>query len=274
MSCAPPMARAGRGRGRTAARVLRHALPPDRADDRRPSVVRLVDELRWLNTIVLHSEPPGRRGAPNQPPARSAAPPPRCWRSGADLLERPGADSDQLHAALEPRCVADSPRWRWRPPRGCPSSPAGGRRAPDSQRARDFVSALDPSFRAQELSFVVSQVARNIDLAAAAERRSWLERLLGRQPEGLRGPLAAARSAPAPTSSATRCGCDNSVRGAAALGLGGAGGRSDRGAARLLGRARHPVGAALKRPEHRPERGARRCSARPPGSSSAARWWR
>ena len=57
----------------------------------------------------------------------------------------------------------------------------------------EFVSSLDPSFRAQELGFVVSSIAHNIELTAAAERRSWFQRLLGRQPEGLVGTLAAVR---------------------------------------------------------------------------------
>ena len=56
-----------------------------------------------------------------------------------------------------------------------------------------MISSLDPGFRAQELSFVVSQIARNVELTAAAERRSWLEQLLGRQPAGLAGPLSAAQ---------------------------------------------------------------------------------
>ena len=34
-------------------------------------------------------------------------------------------------------------------------------------------------FRAQELSFVVSQIGANIDAVASAERRGWLTRLLG-----------------------------------------------------------------------------------------------
>src|SRR6185437_14817578 len=57
----------------------------------------------------------------------------------------------------------------------------------------DVVTSLDPGFRAQELAYAVSQIAGNVDLAAAAERRSWSDRLLGRQPEGLVGPLAAAQ---------------------------------------------------------------------------------
>ena len=107
-------------------------------------------------------------------------------------------------------------------------------------------------------------IAGNIDLAAAAERRSWLERLLGRQPDGVVGTVsAAARSAPSAHLEPHSVWLHNSLRGAVGLGARRAGRRPDRRAALVLGGARHAVGAALQRAEHRPERAARRCSARP-----------
>jgi hypothetical protein len=83
----------------------------------------------------------------------------------------------------------------------------------------DEISSLDPSFRAQELSYIVSQIAGNIDLAAAAERRSWLEQLLGRRPAGLAGPLAAAQERAGAHVERHSLWLQNSVRGAAGLGL-------------------------------------------------------
>ena len=84
----------------------------------------------------------------------------------------------------------------------------------------EFLTALDPSFRAQELSFAVSQVASNIELTAAAERRGWWERLLGRQPDGRRrARWRRPRSARRRTSSAHSVWLHNSVRGAVGLGL-------------------------------------------------------
>ncbi len=79
------------------------------------------------------------------------------------------------------------------------------------------VSALDPSFRAQELSFVVAQVAANAEFTAAATRRSWLDRLLGRQPEGSLGPLAAVRRRAGAYATRRSLSLQNSLRGAAAL---------------------------------------------------------
>jgi uncharacterized membrane protein YccC len=82
----------------------------------------------------------------------------------------------------------------------------------------DTVSALDPGFRAQELSYVVLQIAANIDLAAAAERRTWMEQLLGRRPEGVGGALAVAQERAGSHVERHSTWLRNSVRGAVALG--------------------------------------------------------
>ena len=42
-------------------------------------------------------------------------------------------------------------------------------------------SAMDPCFRAEEVSFVVAQIAGNAETAVAAERRSWIDQVLGRR---------------------------------------------------------------------------------------------
>ena len=83
----------------------------------------------------------------------------------------------------------------------------------------DVISSLDPTFRAQELSFIVSQIATNIDLAAAAERRSWIDQLLGRQPAGLAGPVSAAQERAGAHVEHHSLWLQNSIRGAIGLGL-------------------------------------------------------
>jgi uncharacterized membrane protein YccC len=180
------------------------------------AVVRLVDELRWLNTIVLNSKPPGHPGAPNHAACAVRGAAAEVLAQAADLLERPGSDSDRLNAALEQMRGALASLEMATTSR-LPELTEPAADDDDSQRARAVVSALDPSFRAQELSWVVSQVALNTDFAAAAERRSWLERLLGRQPEGLRGPLAAATERAGAHVERNSLWLRNSVRGAAAL---------------------------------------------------------
>src|SRR5262249_44361190 len=87
----------------------------------------------------------------------------------------------------------------------------------DSMRA--VVSSLDPSFRAQELSYVVSQIAANIDMAAAAERRRWIDPVLGRRPAGLAGPLATAQERAGAHVEGSSLWLQNSVRGAVGLGV-------------------------------------------------------
>ena len=111
---------------------------------------------------------------------------------------------------------------------------------------------------------------RNVDFAAAAERRSWLEQLLGRQPAGLAGPLSAAQErAGAHVERALGVAAEQRPRRRRARAR-GARRQPHRRPARVLGRARHALGAALERPQHRPERAARPARHASPGSSSAA----
>src|SRR5205085_12194737 len=83
----------------------------------------------------------------------------------------------------------------------------------------EFITSLDPAFRAEELSYAVSLIARNVELAAAAERRSWRDRWLGRQPEGVPGTLSAARERITSYFEPNSVWLHNSLRGAAGLGL-------------------------------------------------------
>src|SRR6201999_348753 len=85
--------------------------------------------------------------------------------------------------------------------------------------ADDALSSLDPSFRAQEMSFVVTQIARNVDLAAAAGRRSWVEKELWRQPPGIAGSISAAQDRAFAHVAGQSLWLRNSVRGAVGLGL-------------------------------------------------------
>src|SRR5262245_37406892 len=130
------------------------------------TLVRLVDELRWLNEVVPDDAP----AAGDERAAAVGSAAASVLERGADLLVAPHGSTEALDAALgelEQRAAELE--------RGAMLGPADG----------DVITSLDPGFRAQELSFVVAQIARNIDLAAAAQRRSWLAQLLGRQPPGV-----------------------------------------------------------------------------------------
>ena len=182
------------------------------------TTVRLVDELSWLNSIViqpgLHREG-GRRAALRVKEAAAAV-----LDRAADLLESRGGSSDELdaaltelaaaHAKMQEGVTADLPARSLRPA----SDPAAG-----GGPASEFITSLDPAFRAQELSYAVSLIARNVELTAAAERRSWRERWLGRQPEGVPGTLSAARERITSYLEPHSVWLHNSLRGAAGLGL-------------------------------------------------------
>jgi hypothetical protein len=180
------------------------------------AVVRLVDELRWLNGIVLRSMPKHHppRPEPHVGAVKLAAA--AVLEQAAELLEEPCSDRErltgalaQLRSALEQLELTTTLQLP-----GDALLPGDGGRT-----AEAVVSALDPTFRAQELSFVVAQIATNTDFAAAAARRSWLDRLVGRQPEGLAGLLAAAGERAGAHATRRSLWLRNSLRGGAALGV-------------------------------------------------------
>jgi hypothetical protein len=120
---------------------------------------------------------------------------------GADQLESPEPSPDGLRDALA-RLVSEL-----------------GELEGGAEQIGGVISSLDPGFRAQEMSFIVSQIATNIDFAIAAERRSWLDRVLGRRPTGLPTTLSAAQERAGSRAERHSVWLRNSVRGAVGLGL-------------------------------------------------------
>jgi uncharacterized membrane protein YccC len=138
------------------------------------AVVRLVDELRWLREIVAHV-PVSIRPDPHVCVVRDAAA--DVLELSADVLQEPSGEvTAQLSAAVTALTAALDELER-----------ITTVTVPDAAQtdAHAVVTALSPSFRAQEVSFLVSQIAANAGAAAAAERRTWMQRLLGRRPDGL-----------------------------------------------------------------------------------------
>jgi uncharacterized membrane protein YccC len=183
------------------------------------AMVRLVHDFYWLNIIVVrpaqHVENAVSHAARAVLVAAAAV-----LERGADLLEPTGGSSDALRAALDE--LSDTTRrMEERATADLPSSRAAGAHSPAAleQQVSEFITSLDPSFHAQEIGFTVSLIGGNIDLVAAAERRSWLERLLGRQPEGLAGTLSAASKRATAHMNRRSVWLHNSVRGAIGLGL-------------------------------------------------------
>jgi Fusaric acid resistance protein-like len=198
------------------------------------TTVRLVDELNWLNSIVM--QPGLHRDGVNRAAMRVKQAAAVVLDRAADLLGSRGGSSDELDAALTELAAAhakmlegvtaDLPVRSLRPA-GDPAAltpPAGPERPASAQAAgggpvSEFITSLDPAFRAEELSYAASLIARTTELTAAAERRNWRERWLGRQPEGVPGTLSAARERLTSYLEPHSVWLHNSLRGAAGLGL-------------------------------------------------------
>ena len=166
------------------------------------TTVRLVDELNWLNSIViqpgLHRDSPGRTVLRVKEAAAAAL------DRAADLLDARGGSGDQLDAAVTELAAARAEMQEG---------------VLTDLPVSEFITSFDPAFRAEELSYAVSLIARTAGLTAAAERRSWRDRWLGRQPAGVPGTLSAARERITSYLEPHSVWLHNSVRGAAGLGL-------------------------------------------------------
>jgi uncharacterized membrane protein YccC len=182
------------------------------------AVVRLVDDLRWCNGIVLRAQVPAmpHHHVPNMRVKAVKEAAATILDRSADLLAAPGDPSTPLDEAmaalhealeqLEEQATGDLPAEACE---GC---------AVDARPDR-VVNALDPSFRSQELSFVVLQIGANTNVAAAAARRGWVARVLGRQPQGFTGFLSSAGERARAHLEPSSIWLHNSLRGAAALSL-------------------------------------------------------
>ncbi|MEV6416460.1 FUSC family protein [Kribbella sp. NPDC051718] len=176
------------------------------------TLVRVVDEVIWLNSVL---EPHARM--PNPGPAAPYLI--AVYEAAADLLDRAAnvLDNDdgnltgfeetlgrlhQARLALE-QAVTELP-------------PSPGK---DDSLVKAFVSALEPTFRAQEMSFAVAAIAENIELAVAARGRSWWGHLLGRGPTGPGSPLASVKERAGAHLELHSVWLHNSIRGAVGLAL-------------------------------------------------------
>jgi uncharacterized membrane protein YccC len=197
------------------------------------TTVRLVDELIWLDRIVI--QPGLHRDGVNRAGLRVKEAAAVVLDRAADLLDSRGGSSDKLdaaltelaaaHAKMQEDVTANLPARPLRPASDPAADGSAGPEQPASDPAADggpvseFISSLDPAFRAEELSYAVSLIARNVELTAAAERRSWRDRWLGRQPAGVPGTLSAARERITSYLEPHSVWLHNSLRGAAGLGL-------------------------------------------------------
>ena len=189
------------------------------------TVTRLVAEVGWLSLIIKKHGPSPASARVSRPACAVKVAAAGVLERGAELLKVTGGSDEELQramsgldealTALEGHAAAELP--------GSPNHDgtddhrASHHGAGDGERM--LVSALDPAFRAQEAGFAVRLIGRTIALTAAAERRSWLQRMLGRRPAGLAGTLSVAETRAAAHVQPHSVWLRNSIRGAAGLGV-------------------------------------------------------
>lgn len=174
--------------------------------------VRLVDELRWLSEVVLRSGMTARPRAVNRAVCSVKLAAGDVLEAAAGALARGavaelGSARERLRAALRELEAHTT------------GIPVQQPELLDHDQAAAVIAAFNPSFRAQELAYITDQVAANVEFAAAASRRSWLQRLLGRQPAGFTGPLTSARERALAHAELSSSWLHNSLRGGSALAL-------------------------------------------------------
>jgi uncharacterized membrane protein YccC len=176
------------------------------------TLVRVVDEVIWLETVLQHHL---RIPQPGPVDVQLA----EVFESAAVLLERAtdllgdggdlqefAADLDRLkraRVALEETVTALLP----------------SRNKANGNVVTAFVSGVEPTFRAQEMSFAITAIAENIELAVAARGRTWWQHLLGRGPTSIGSPLSSVRERAGAHVERHSVWLHNSIRGAVGLAL-------------------------------------------------------
>ncbi|NEA33961.1 FUSC family protein [Streptomyces sp. SID13031] len=176
------------------------------------TLVRVVDEVIWLNS-VLEPHPRLPHPGPAAPYLIDV------YSAAAELLDRAAdlLDSDDANLsgfAEQVERLRDARLALEQAVTALPPSPSS-----DDSVIKAFVSSLEPTFRAQEMSFAVAAIAENIELAVAARGRSWWDHLLGRRPAGVASPLSSVRERAGAHVERHSVWLHNSIRGAIGLAL-------------------------------------------------------
>lgn len=180
-------------------------------------MVRLVDELTWLSAVLADAAPTVEDAPPGTQESsavRTAAA--EVLELCADLLDDPGVRPDRLRTQVEVLRQALM-ELEGSSVERMPVTDAAAATRLDLD---GFIDSLDVSFRSQEVAFVVLQIAQNVDGTRAAHQRSWPDRLLGREPGALTGPLTSAAERATAHLEPHSVWLHNSIRGAIGLGIG------------------------------------------------------
>jgi uncharacterized membrane protein YccC len=168
------------------------------------AMVRMIDELDWVSVVA------NQYGlAVKQAPA--VADVAAVWDAAADVLDRCadilGLPADANSQAA--RAALDAALERLEAAMHVVRHSA-------TIRSQLVFTSCEPSFRGQELSYAVRQVGRNVALMAAADARSFVDRLLGRTPD-MQSSLGVARFRARSHFDVRSVWLHNSLRSAAAL---------------------------------------------------------
>ncbi|MBO0702743.1 MAG: FUSC family protein, partial [Candidatus Dormibacteraeota bacterium] len=181
------------------------------------AVLRLVDEVLWLDTVLERTPAGGVRFHADTSVRAVKLAASEVLERCADLLEHPETGSDPLQPELsrlrEAREQMGQAVTSDLPLRGVVT------KGEMDREVTEFVTSLEPSFRALEMSFAVSSIAANVRIQAAARRRTWPEQMLGRQPEGSVSALRSARDRLGSHLRIDSVWLHNSLRGAIAVAL-------------------------------------------------------
>jgi uncharacterized membrane protein YccC len=187
------------------------------------ATVRLVDEILWLDTLVDQSGQPEQRAPSHQHDCQIRASSAAILEVGAQVLDgRATSPSDlrdanaNLAAALAE--LAES-AISMAPSDQASSALTNAPNVARNDEITQFINSLEPSFRAQEIGFVASLIGANVDLISSAERRSWLDTLVGQVPGDVSSRLGAARDRAAAHLNRHSVWLHNSLRGAIGLAL-------------------------------------------------------
>ena len=172
------------------------------------SLVRVVDEVLFLDVVLQDAAAVRHR--------RSADATVRAVKTAAAvLLDHAGRSLDRREPPQDSlrHHLADLERAR----AAMGAAAADAVALPPADGAVELADFLGPSFRAQQLSFVTAAIANNVEAIVAADLRPWRDKLLGRGPDGLVGPLTSARQRALAHLEPHSVWLHNSIRGAIAL---------------------------------------------------------
>ncbi|MEW2506867.1 FUSC family protein [Amycolatopsis sp. NPDC047767] len=195
----------------TAVAALRHSFfgtpyRPTGLTTSTRTLVRLIDEVVWLEEILARMPVAEGHGATTAAVSEVKLAAAVLLDHGAGLLKAVASAPDDLVVELA----------RLRDARGEMEAVATSA-LPDPDTA-EFVTSLEPSFRAQEMSFAISAIAQNIELTVAARGRTWWEHLIGRRPDGAGSALSSVQERTGAHVAWNSVTLHNSLRGGIALG--------------------------------------------------------